>query len=53
MKTNITKENQDLLLGKNIANVATINPGGSSQVTSMWIDYDLNKNEILVNTAEG
>jgi len=28
MKMNITKENQDLLLGKNIANVATINPDG-------------------------
>ncbi len=53
MKMNITKENQDLLLGKNIANVATINPDGSPQVTPMWIDYDLNTNEILVNTAKG
>ena len=43
----------DLLTGKNFANVATINPDGSPQVTPMWLDYDEDTNEILVNTAKG
>ena len=49
----IPEEYQDLLLGKNIAHVATINPDGSPQVTPMWVDYNKQKNEILVNTATG
>lgn len=44
---------KDLLLGKNFANVATINPDGSPQVTPMWIDFDEGTNEVLVNTAKG
>lgn len=44
---------QDLLLNKHIASVATINPDGSPQVTPMWIDYNKEKNLILVNTAKG
>ena len=50
---NIPKENEDLLFGKNFAHVATINPDGSPQVTPMWVDYDKDRNEILVNTAKG
>ncbi|MHA1200048.1 MAG: PPOX class F420-dependent oxidoreductase [Candidatus Heimdallarchaeaceae archaeon] len=49
----IPEKNEDLLFGKNFAHVATINPDGSPQVTPMWVDYDKDKNEILVNTAEG
>lgn len=44
---------QDLLIGKNFANVATINPDGSPQVTPVWVDFDKTRNEILVNTAKG
>jgi len=44
---------KDLLLGRNFANVATINPDGSPQVTPMWIDYSEETNEIIVNTAKG
>jgi PPOX class probable F420-dependent enzyme len=49
----IPEKYKDLLLGKNFASVATINPDGSPQVTPMWIDYNEESNEILVNTAKG
>ncbi len=49
----INEEFHDLLLSKNVASVATINPDGSPQVTPMWIDYDKLNNHILVNTARG
>ncbi len=49
----IPEKHHQLLYGKNIANVATINPDGSPQVTPMWVDYDRERNEILVNTALG
>lgn len=50
---NIPEQFEDLFFGKNFAHVATINPDGSPQVTPMWIDYDKESNEILVNTAKG
>ncbi len=50
---NIPENYKDLFLGKNFASVATVNPDGSPQVTPMWIDYDEESNEILVNTAKG
>ncbi|MCG3215434.1 MAG: TIGR03618 family F420-dependent PPOX class oxidoreductase [Candidatus Heimdallarchaeota archaeon] len=53
MEMSIPESIQDLLLGKNFAHVATINPDGSPQVTPVWIDYDKAKNEILMNTAKG
>jgi PPOX class probable F420-dependent enzyme len=40
-----------LLEGKNFANLATLMPDGSPQVTPVWVDYD--GAHILVNTAEG
>ena len=49
----IPEKYEDLLFGKNFAHVATINPDGSPQVTPMWVDYDKENNEILVNTAKG
>jgi PPOX class probable F420-dependent enzyme len=49
----IPEKYEDLLTGKNFAHVATINPDGSPQVTPMWVDYDKERNEILVNTAKG
>ena len=49
----IEEEFHDLFLDKHVASVATINPDGSPQVTPMWIDYDKERNLILVNTAKG
>ncbi len=53
IKMSIPEKYEDLLIGKNFAHVATINPDGSPQVTPMWVDYDKESNEILVNTAKG
>ena len=50
---NIPEKYKDLLLGKNFASVATLNPDGSPQVTPMWIDFVESTNKILVNTAKG
>lgn len=40
-----------LLEGKHFANVATLNPDGSPQVTPVWVDHD--GDTILINTAKG
>ncbi len=49
----IPEDYEDLLLNPNFAHVATVNPDGSPQVTPVWIDYDKEKIEVLVNTALG
>ncbi|NPD87349.1 MAG: PPOX class F420-dependent oxidoreductase [Asgard group archaeon] len=49
----IPEDYVDLLLNPNFAHVATVNPDGSPQVTPVWIDYDKDRNEVLVNTALG
>ncbi len=42
----------DLLTTKKaFANVATLNPDGSPQVTPVWVDYD--GTHVLINTAKG
>jgi PPOX class probable F420-dependent enzyme len=42
----------DLLTTKQaFANVATLNPDGSPQVTPVWVDFD--GTHVLVNTAKG
>jgi PPOX class probable F420-dependent enzyme len=42
----------DLLTTKNaFANVATLNPDGSPQVTPVWVDFD--GTYVLINTAKG
>jgi PPOX class probable F420-dependent enzyme len=42
---------QDLFSKKAFANLATLMPDGSPQVTPVWVDYD--GTHILVNTAKG
>jgi PPOX class probable F420-dependent enzyme len=42
---------QDLFTKKAFANLATLMPDGSPQVTPVWVDYD--GTHILVNTAKG
>ena len=49
----IPEEYEDLLINPNFAHVATVNPDGSPQVTPVWIDYDKDRNEVIVNTALG
>ena len=49
----ISEDYQKMLLEPNFANIATINPDGSPQLSPIWIDYDTKTNEILVNTAKG
>src|SRR5262245_35212251 len=47
----IPQSHSDLFSKKAIANLATVNPDGSPQVTPVWVDFD--GTNILVNTARG
>jgi PPOX class probable F420-dependent enzyme len=47
----IPEKYADLFQKKALANLATVMPDGSPQVTPVWVDYD-GKN-VLFNTAEG
>ena len=51
MAAEITEKVRKLLESPNFANLATLMPDGSRQVTPVWVDYD--GTHILVNTAEG
>lgn len=42
-----------LLQEKQIANLATIMPGGSPQITPVWVDVEPDGSHVLINTAEG
>jgi len=45
------EEAMRLIKGKNFANLGTLMPDGSPQVTPVWVDHD--GELIIVNTAEG
>lgn len=47
----IPESHKDILLGKNFAHIATLMPGGSPQVTPVWIDFD--GEYVVFNTADG
>jgi PPOX class probable F420-dependent enzyme len=49
--TKLTEHQVKLLTAPNLADLATLMPDGSPQVTPVWIDYQ--DGLILVNTAEG
>lgn len=51
MATTIPATHQDLLQKVAFANLATLNPDGSPQVTPVWFEYD--GQNIVVNTARG
>ena len=51
MATTIPTTHQDLLQKPAFANLATLNPDGSPQVTPVWFEYD--GQHIVVNTARG
>jgi PPOX class probable F420-dependent enzyme len=47
----IPESHLDLFRKKAFANLATVMPNGSPQVTPVWVDYD--GRHVLINTAEG
>jgi PPOX class probable F420-dependent enzyme len=51
MAATIAKELQDLFKKPAFANLATLNPDGSPQVTPVWVDFD--GTHVIVNTARG
>ncbi len=53
MEAKIPESHLDLLLGKHVAAVATVNVDGSPHNTPMWVDYDVENNLVRLNTARG
>lgn len=53
MSEHIPASHRDIIVGKNFAHVATLMPGGSPQVTPVWIDIEGDSDVLLVNTADG
>jgi PPOX class probable F420-dependent enzyme len=51
METVIPEEYTDLFEKKAFANLATVMPDGTPQVTPVWVDYD--GKHVLVNSARG
>ena len=51
MAKTIPPTHSDLLQKPAFANLATLNPDGSPQVTPVWFDYD--GTNLLINTARG
>src|SRR5438046_5955650 len=51
MAATIPEKYKDLFDKKAFANLATVMPDGSPQVTPVWVDYD--GTHVLVNTARG
>jgi PPOX class probable F420-dependent enzyme len=49
----LTADAVQLLRGKNLAHVATVNEDGSPHVAPMWVDVDPDRDLILLNTADG
>jgi PPOX class probable F420-dependent enzyme len=47
----LSERAEQLLLGKNFANVATIRADGTPHVTPVWVDYD--GEHVLLNTVVG
>jgi len=49
----IPEEFHDLFERRTFAQFATVMPDGTPQVTPVWIDYDTETEQLLVNTARG
>jgi PPOX class probable F420-dependent enzyme len=43
----------DLFERKSFAHFATVMPDGTPHVTPVWVDYDHDRDHVLVNTAQG
>jgi PPOX class probable F420-dependent enzyme len=51
--TSIPQDYQDLFERTAFAHVATLMRDGMPHVTPVWIDYDVDEDRVLVNTAKG
>lgn len=49
----IPDDYRDLFEKKTFAHVATVLPDGTPHVTPVWIDYDEERDRVLVNTERG
>ncbi|MFC6836536.1 PPOX class F420-dependent oxidoreductase [Halomarina ordinaria] len=49
----IPDEFHDFFEKRTFAHFATLMPDGTPQVTPVWVDYDADREEVLVNTARG
>ena len=49
----IPEQFHDLFERETFAHFATMMPDGTPQVTPVWVDYDVEANRVLVNTARG
>jgi PPOX class probable F420-dependent enzyme len=49
--TRLPDQAKDILSKQTFANLATLMPDGSPQVTPVWVDYEGDR--IVINTAEG
>jgi len=49
----IPDDYRDLFEKKTFAHVATVMPDGTPHVTPVWIDYDEERDRVLVNTERG
>jgi PPOX class probable F420-dependent enzyme len=50
-RTQLPDQAKDILSKQTVANLATLMPDGSPQVTPVWVDYEGDR--IVINTAEG
>lgn len=51
--TGIPEDARDLFTSESFAAYVTLYPDGRPQVTPVWIDYDADAAQVLVNTATG
>lgn len=49
----IPSDAHDLFSSESFATYVTLYPDGRPQATPVWIDYDLDAGQVLVNTAKG
>ena len=49
----IPESHHDLFERRTFAHFSTVMPDGTPQVTPVWVDYDADRDRLLVNTARG
>jgi PPOX class probable F420-dependent enzyme len=49
----IPESYHDLFERRTFAHLSTVMPDGTPQVTPVWVDYDADRDRLLVNTARG
>ena len=51
MMDKLTQKTRELIDGKNFANVATLMPDGSPQISTTWVDRE--EDRVIINTTVG